>query len=223
MTSQKRDNTSTRRLCQEPNNMGVFDLSTSTLRLSEPSPHVLEVSLNRPEQLNAMNRLFWQEFRRVFETLNKDSHFRVVVITAQGKHFTAGLDLAELAGSNDPLGSDSTEDDSSSDQQDRDVGRTAVHLRDHVLEYQSTFTAMENSRVPTIVAVHGACIGGGVDLCCSACVRYACTGSFICIQEVNVGLAADVGTLQKIPKLGIPMTVVNDWAYTARHGICDAR
>eukprot|EP00750_Incisomonas_marina_P032646 INCI9262.1.p1 GENE.INCI9262.1~~INCI9262.1.p1 ORF type:complete len:347 (-),score=48.96 INCI9262.1:74-1114(-) len=202
----------------------------TTLILSEPVPHVLEVCLNRPSRLNAMNRAFWREFRAVFEALNSDSHFRVALITAKGKHFTAGLDLAELAGSGgansfaatgnegaEDVG-DGNDDDDEDDDDDGtpDIGRTAVHLREHVLEYQETFRAMEKSRVPTIVAVHGACIGGGVDLCCSACIRYACAGSYICVQEVNVGLAADVGTLQKIPKLGVPMSVVNEWAYTAR-------
>ena len=205
---------------------GVLSLRPTTLQLSEPRPHVLQVCLHRPQQLNAMNKAFWAEFREVFEAANADSHFRVAVVTASGRHFTAGLDLAELASASsasssfddDDDGDDVDDDDDDSDGGTAsDIGRTAVHLREHVLKYQGTFVAMEQARIPTIVAVHGACIGGGVDLCCSACIRYTCAGSYICIQEVNVGLAADVGTLQKIPKLGVSMSVVNDWAYTARY------
>jgi enoyl-CoA hydratase len=82
-------------------------------------------------------------------------------------------------------------------------------------ELQSTFTRLENLRIPVIVAIQGGCIGGAVDMVTACCLRYASADAFFCIQEINIGMVADVGTLQRLPKL-IPMAVAKELAYTGR-------
>jgi enoyl-CoA hydratase len=92
-------------------------------------------------------------------------------------------------------------------------GRAAI--TDMLAGLQSTFTRIENLRIPVIVALQGGCIGGAVDMVTAACLRYASADAFFCIQEINIGMVADVGTLQRLPKL-IPMAVVKELAYTGR-------
>jgi enoyl-CoA hydratase len=92
-------------------------------------------------------------------------------------------------------------------------GRAAI--ADLLWELQSTFTRLENLRIPVIVALHGGCIGGAVDMVTACCLRYASADAFFCIQEINIGMVADVGTLQRLPKL-IPMAVAKELAYTGR-------
>ena len=80
---------------------------------------------------------------------------------------------------------------------------------------QATFTRLETLRIPTLVAIHGGCIGGAVDMVSACCVRYATADAFFCIQEINIGMVADVGTLQRLPKL-MPMGLIKELAYSGR-------
>ena len=92
-------------------------------------------------------------------------------------------------------------------------GRSA--MVDLILQLQGTFTRLESLRIPVIVAIQGGCIGGAVDMATACCLRYATADAFFCIQEINIGMVADVGTLQRLPKL-IPEAVVKELAYTGR-------
>jgi len=92
-------------------------------------------------------------------------------------------------------------------------GRAAIF--DLLTDMQATFTKIENLRFPVICAIQGGCIGGAVDMVTTACIRYASADAFFCIQEINIGMVADVGTLQRLPKL-IPFAVVKEMAYTGR-------
>jgi enoyl-CoA hydratase len=90
-------------------------------------------------------------------------------------------------------------------------GRAAIF--DMLADMQATFTKLETLRIPVIAAIQGGCIGGAVDMVCACCIRYATTQTFFCIQEINIGMVADVGTLQRLPKL-IPLAIVKELAYT---------
>src|SRR5690606_34493334 len=92
-------------------------------------------------------------------------------------------------------------------------GRAAIF--DLLSQMQATFTRLEALRVPVIFAIQGGCVGAGVDMICAGCIRYASADAFFCIQEINIGMVADVGTLQRLPKL-IPLGVVKELAYTGR-------
>jgi enoyl-CoA hydratase len=124
-----------------------------------------------------------------------------VVIASTGKHFSAGMDLAVFGGGT----GGST----------KERGRTAANTRLNVLHLQETFSALEKARMPVLVAIQGGCIGGAVDMVTAADLRYATEDAFFCIQEINIGMTADVGTLQRLPKL-IPEGVCRELAYTGR-------
>ena len=122
-------------------------------------------------------------------------------MAGEGRNFTAGLDLM------DP-GMPSYDGD--------DVGRKAFHLRHHIKTLQESFNAMERCPQPVIAAVHGACIGGGVDMLCAANVRLCSADAYFCIKEVDVGLCADIGTLQRLPRIVGNHSLLNELALTAR-------
>ena len=162
--------------------------------------HIAHLVLNRPAELNTMHMTFWRELDGVLESLHHSREARVLVISSTGKHFSAGMSL-------DAFGSSVSMDDQTAE------GRAAI--ADLLWALQATFTRLENLRIPVIVALHGGCIGGAVDMVTACCLRYASADAFFCIQEINIGMVADVGTLQRLPKL-IPMAVAKELAYTGR-------
>jgi enoyl-CoA hydratase len=162
--------------------------------------HIAHLVLNRPEAMNTMNPAFWRELDQVLTQLHKSSDARVLMISSTGKHFSAGMAL-------ETFGGDVAMDDQSPE------GRAAVF--DLLASMQATFTQLETLRIPVIAAIQGGCIGGAVDMVSACCIRYASTETFFCIQEINIGMVADVGTLQRLPKL-IPLAVVKELAYTGR-------
>ena len=162
--------------------------------------HIAHLVLNRPSELNTMHMVFWRELDSVLHSLHANPQARVLVISSTGKHFSAGMSL-------DAFGASVSMDDQSAE------GRAAI--ADLLWELQSTFTRLENLRIPVIVAIQGGCIGGAVDMVTACCLRYASADAFFCIQEINIGMVADVGTLQRLPKL-IPMAVAKELAYTGR-------
>ena len=162
--------------------------------------HVAHLVLNRPEAMNTMNPAFWRELDAVLTHIHKAGEARVLVISSTGKHFSAGMAL-------ETFGSDIAMDDRSPE------GRAAIF--DMLGDMQATFTTLETLRIPVIAAIQGGCIGGAVDMVTACCLRYATADAFFCIQEINIGMVADVGTLQRLPKL-VPLAVVKELAYTGR-------
>jgi len=162
--------------------------------------HVAHLVLNRPEAMNTMNPAFWRELDDVLTQLHRNAQARALLISSTGKHFSAGMAL-------DMFGGAITMDDASAE------GRAAIF--DLLTEMQGTFTKLQTLRIPVIAAIQGGCIGGAVDMVTAACIRFATTDAFFCIQEINIGMVADVGTLQRLPKL-IPLAVVKELAYTGR-------
>ena len=164
------------------------------------SDHIAHLVLNKPEAMNTMHPTFWRELDQVLTQLHQDGTARALVISSTGKHFSAGMALETFAGA-------ITMDDQSPE------GRAAIF--DVLTDMQATFTKLETLRMPVIAAIQGGCIGGAVDMVSACCIRYATPQTFFCIQEINIGMVADVGTLQRLPKL-IPLAVVKELAYTGR-------
>ena len=162
--------------------------------------HVAHLVLGRPEAMNTMHPTFWRELDTVLAHLHQTGEARALVISSTGKHFSAGMSL-------DAFGGEVSLNDNTPE------SRAAV--LDQLGELQATFTRLESLRIPVIAALHGGCIGGAVDLVTAACIRFASADTFFCIQEINIGMVADVGTLQRLPKL-MPMAVVKELAYTGR-------
>ena len=172
--------------------LSCFSLSTEN--------HIAHLVMNRPEAMNTMHPTFWRELHEVLTDIHKAGTARALVISSTGKHFSAGMDLQTFS-------SAIQMDDSSAE------GRSAVY--DVLTDMQHTFTLLEELRIPVIAAIHGGCIGGAVDMVTACCMRYASADAFFCIQEINIGMVADVGTLQRLPKL-LPMALVKELAYTGR-------
>ena len=162
--------------------------------------HIAHLVLNKPEAMNTMHPTFWRELDQVLTQLHQDGSARALVISSTGKHFSAGMALETFAGA-------ITMDDQSPE------GRAAIF--DVLADMQATFTKLETLRMPVIAAIQGGCIGGAVDMVSACCIRYATAQTFFCIQEINIGMVADVGTLQRLPKL-IPLAIVKEMAYTGK-------
>ena len=173
--------------------MTTSNLSPTCFTLST-SNHVAHLVLNKPEAMNTMHPTFWRELDAVLTQLHKSGDARVLVISSTGKHFSAGMALDIFAGA-------IKMDDQSPE------GRAAIF--DVLTDMQATFTKLETLRMPVIAAIQGGCIGAGVDMVSACCIRYATPQTFFCIQEINIGMVADVGTLQRLPKL-IPLAVVKE-------------
>lgn len=168
---------------------------------------VAHLTLKRPEAFNSMTLAFWQEIVDGFEEIAVTPAVRAVIISSTGKHFTAGMDLSvfsNVAGNEPKV----------------DRARQNEQLRRNVLEMQQSFSVIEECRVPVIAAIQGGCIGGGVDMISACDIRLCTKDAWFCIQEINIGMVADVGTLQRLPYL-IPEGLVRELAYTGRRLMAD--
>lgn len=167
---------------------------------------IARVEMIRPAELNTMNRAFWTELITVFAAIDADASVRAVVITSTGKHFSAGLDLKMAASSLGASGGGGGESD---------LGRAREAFRRHVKGMQETFSVVDRCRVPVIAVVQGGCIGGGVDFVTACDLRVGTADCFFTIQEINIAIVADVGTLQRIPYL-LPQGLIRELCYTGR-------
>jgi len=165
---------------------------------------VAHVRLNRPQAFNAMNREFWNELPEIVRDIDDNARARCIVLSSTGKHFSAGMDLKVFDGLTSP------ED---AGQSDRHTAMEA--FRRHVHHLQGAFSCLDQARMPVLAAIQGACIGGGVDLSSACDIRYATADAYFCIQEINIGMTADVGTFPRLCKL-IPEGWVREMAYTGR-------
>ncbi len=164
--------------------------------------NIAHITLNRPKELNSMIVAFWTELPSIVRLIDEHALARVIVISSQGKHFSAGMDLSVFQN----MGSS----------YDGEPARRAESFRRHVLELQDAFNALEEVRIPVLVAVQGGVIGGAVDMISACDSRYCTEDAFFCIKETEIGMTADVGTLQRLPHL-IPQGLVRELAYTGRN------
>jgi enoyl-CoA hydratase/carnithine racemase len=158
------------------------------------------VALARPGKLNAMDRAMFGAIGGTFRELGRDPEVRAIVLTGEGKHFSAGLDLEEAAREFAPV---------------PDAGRAAEARLRHIEWLQDAFSAVEQARVPVIAAVQGACVGAGVDLVSACDMRVAAQNAFFQIAEVDVAITADLGTLQRLAHI-IPQGLLRELVYTGR-------
>ena len=168
-----------------------------TLTIENKIAHLV---LSRPQAMNTMQPVFWRELEQIAADLQRHAPARALVISSTGKHFTAGMAL-------DVFNSSIALDDKSA--------AARANIVPMMTDMQRAFTALERLRMPVIAAIHGGCIGGGVDMISACDIRLATDDAFFSIQEINIGMVADMGTLQRLPKL-IPEGVVHELAYTGR-------
>ncbi|OJD20935.1 hypothetical protein ACJ73_07727 [Blastomyces percursus] len=171
-----------------------------------PQEYVAHVETNRSKKLNAYFEPMWLELRTIFDTLSASPSVRSIIFTGAGPAFTAGLDVKAAA-----EGLLSAPDKSTAD-----PARTAAKLRRHVADFQDCITAIERCEKPVITILHGISYGLAVDLACAADVRLCSADSKICVKEVDIGLAADIGTLSRLGKIVGSFGWVKEVCMTAR-------
>ena len=160
------------------------------------------VTLDRPQALNSMTVAFWEEFPRAIRSIDDEGRARVIILQANGKHFSAGMDLQVFNAMGKSFRAD--------------PARRAEQMRRKVLLLQDAFNVLERARMPVIAAVHGAAIGGAVDLLCACDMRYCTQDAYFCVKETQLGMTADLGTLQRLPRLISP-GLAKELAYTGRN------
>ncbi|WP_313953817.1 crotonase/enoyl-CoA hydratase family protein [Accumulibacter sp.] len=179
--------------------IAIPELMTIAIALDQG---VAEIRLNRPERSNAINEAMWQELRTAFAWADVTPEVRVAILSGAGRNFCAGIDLAMLAS----------------------VGRTVAHadparrheaLRRVILDLQDCLSCIERCRKPVLAAIQGACIGGAIDLVTCCDMRYAALDVQFSVREIDVGMTADVGTLQRLPRL-VHDGIAREMAYTGR-------
>ncbi|KAA0217816.1 MAG: enoyl-CoA hydratase [Lautropia sp.] len=166
----------------------------------EIADRVARLTLDQPARMNAMSPSFWRELDAILDTLQREAPARALVLDASGKHFCAGMAL-------EAFGSAIAPDESSA--------ASRANIAPLLAGMQRTFDRLAELRMPVLAAIQGACIGGGLDLVCTADMRYCTRDAFFCVQEINIGMAADLGTLQRLPRL-IPEGMARELAYTGR-------
>lgn len=164
--------------------------------------HIAHVVLNRPEKVNALNDVAWKELKEIFELIDTTPKVRVAILSGNGKLFSAGIDLQLLM----------------SVKQVENIecpGRRSEQIMKFVKELQAPVNAIENCSKPVIAAVHNGCIGGALDIIAACDLRYCTDDAYFTIKEIDMGMVADLGTLQRLPKFVKP-AVVAELAFTGR-------
>jgi enoyl-CoA hydratase len=160
---------------------------------------IAHLQLNRPERMNTMAPAFFPALRDAVQALHDEATARVLVISSTGKHFSAGMALDTFA--QDGLSLSTA------------TARDRLNFQDSLRKLMACVDVLDTVRLPVICAVQGGCIGGAFDLAAACDLRYCTADAFFCIQEINIGMAADLGVLQRLPKLIAP-GVVRELAYT---------
>ncbi|EON68528.1 hypothetical protein W97_07786 [Coniosporium apollinis CBS 100218] len=187
--------------------MAPSNYSYKYFNVTFPQEHVAHVEINRPEKLNAFVEEMWLNLGQIFNKLSHDPDVRCVVLSGAGdRAFTAGLDV-QAASQGSILGASGTK---------LDVARTATGIRRHIFEFQSCITAIEKCEKPVISILHGYTYGLGLDIASSTDIRLSTTMTLFSVKEVDIGLAADIGTLSRLPKCVGNQSWVKDICLTAR-------
>ena len=163
--------------------------------------HVAHVDFDRAAVANSLDENGWAELRDTFRALDKDAEVHAILLTGEGKHFCAGMNVSVLAGL--------------SRQVDPQAGPLAPQFARFITEIQECITAIEACRQPVVAAIQGGCIGGGVAIATACDIRYCTPDVKFVVKEVDFGIIADIGTLQRLPRLIAP-GLVAELALTGR-------
>jgi len=169
--------------------------------LIEKHNHIAQVKLNNPKKANALGKDSWKELPQIFAELDADPETRVIILSGEGKHFCSGIDVSMLMSLN-PVDI-------------KDEGRKREHMFGGIKYLQQAITALTACRKPILAAVQGACIGAGLELVAACDMRYASAEAFFTLKEVDMGLVADLGGLQRLPLL-IHEGITREMAFTGR-------
>ena len=172
--------------------------------LIEKKAPIAWVYLNRPDKKNAMNPPAWKEAPAVFESLSNDPDIRVIILAGKGSGFCAGIDLTGMMGEIPEL------------MDPAQKGGVKWKLIQRIFSLQKTITCIEECRKPVIAAVHGYCIGAGLDMITACDIRLGSKEALFSLREAAVGFVADVGVLQRLPNI-VGQGITRELAYTAKN------
>jgi len=175
-----------------------MDNANPFFAVTTPAPGVAHLQLNRPERLNTLAPAFFPALRDTVLALNAAGQTRALVISSTGKHFSAGMELDVFAGTD--LGLTTT------------TSRGRLAFQDHLRQLMRCFDVLEDARFPVIAAIQGGCVGGALDLAAACDLRVCSADAFFTVQEIHIGMAADLGVLQRLPKIVAP-GVAKEMAY----------
>ncbi|XP_034934004.1 delta(3,5)-Delta(2,4)-dienoyl-CoA isomerase, mitochondrial [Chelonus insularis] len=182
----------------------MASMKFETLAITNPKEFVYQVQLNRPEKYNALSNKAWEEIGKCFKELDDSPDCRVVILSGAGKGFCSGLDLKDAMKMAPALA------------EHEDVARKCRLIEKKIKIFQDALLSLEKCRKPVIAAIHGLCVGGGFNLICGADIRYCSSNAWFSLKEVDIGMAADVGALQWLPKIIGSESLVRELAFTAR-------
>lgn len=186
---------------------------------------IAHLQLNRPERLNTFAPPFFPALRDAVRRLHDDASARVLVVSSTGKHFSAGMSLEVFSGAGAPPADPPVDrrDPHGESQRERigalmamldtSTARARLSFQDSLRRLMDCFSALDEARFPVICAIQGGCIGGALDLAAACDIRVCTADAFFCVQEIQIGMTADLGVLQRLPKL-IPSGVARQMAYT---------
>jgi enoyl-CoA hydratase len=194
--------------------MGDTPTFASPVLAIERTGAVATVWLDRPEARNAMGEEFWRDLPRAMEVVTNDADVRAVVIAARGPHFSVGLDLKALGGMLSAAGAEGAGGGGESPRETSGAAK-ALNARRDILRLQASITAVAQCPKPVIAAVHGYCIGGGVDLIAACDIRLASADAIFSVREAKVAIVADLGSLQRLPSI-IGAGYVAELAFTGK-------
>ena len=182
-----------------------MELKNLTLTIENKVAHL---TINRPEKANSMTEDAWNELKKALVYCDETPEIRVVVFSGAGeKLFCGGIDLTMLMTTNEKTN-------------DKCEGRKREKFRKLLLDFQEIISTFEKISKPVLSAVHGGCIGAGLDMISATDIRYCTKDAYFCIKEIDLGMVADVGTLQRLPKI-ISDGLTRELAYTGRNLTAD--
>jgi enoyl-CoA hydratase len=174
-------------------------MDSADFRIDTPEPGITHLQLCRPERLNTLTPAFFRALRDAVQALDDAGQTRVLLLSSTGRHFSAGMALETFDGGLPML--------------DTDTARKRLAFQDGLRRLMQTVDVLEAARFPVICAVQGGCIGGALDLAAACDIRVASADAFFTVQEIHIGMAADMGVLQRLPKI-VPPAVARQMAYT---------
>jgi enoyl-CoA hydratase len=180
-------------------------MGTDFFTLERGAGGVAHLQLNRPERMNTMAPRFFPALRDTVNALNAEGRTRVLVVSSTGRHFSAGMALEVFGGG--------SAEDTLTSLLDTSDARHRLAFQDGLRQLMGCFDALEHARFPVIAAIQGGCIGGALDLAAACDLRVCSADAFFTVQEIHIGMAADLGVLQRLPKI-VPPAVAREMAYT---------
>lgn len=176
-----------------------------TLQL-DPSTGIATLELSRPERLNTLAPPFFPALRDAVQQLSDEGRTRVLVLRSTGKHFSAGMSLEVFGGAFELLRTD--------------TARDRLAFQDGLRRLMACVDVLDEARFPTLCAVQGGCVGGALDLAAACDIRLCSADAFFTVQETQIGMAADLGVLQRLGRL-VPQGLAREMAYTGQRLAAD--